>query len=91
MGIMLESSSTRLCEKGGPHFGSPDKNPELRLSTIQNLGKANIPVTTGILIGIGETRTERLESFLEIKKLHTCMDIFKKSLYKILSLSQTLR
>ena len=70
MGIMLESSSTRLCEKGGPHFGSPDKNPELRLSTIENLGKANIPVTTGILIGIGETRTERLESLLEIKKLH---------------------
>jgi len=70
MGIMLESSSSRLCEKGGPHFGSPDKNPELRLSTIENLGKANIPVTTGILIGIGETRIERLESLLEIKKLH---------------------
>jgi len=70
MGIMLESSSKRLYQKGGPHYGSPDKNPELRLQTIQNLGELCVPVTSGILIGIGETRKERLESLLAIKKLH---------------------
>ena len=70
MGIMLESASKRLCQKGGPHYGSPDKDPELRLQTIQNLGELNVPVTTGILIGIGETREERLESLLAIKQLH---------------------
>ncbi|HIO50482.1 TPA: 7,8-didemethyl-8-hydroxy-5-deazariboflavin synthase subunit CofG, partial [Candidatus Poribacteria bacterium] len=51
MGIMLESSSKRLCEKGQPHFGSPDKDPELRLMTIRAAGKASVPLTTGILIG----------------------------------------
>ena len=68
MGMMLESSSKRLCEKGGPHYGSPDKDPEKRLATLENAGKAKVPFTTGILIGIGETRLERVESLLDIKK-----------------------
>ncbi len=70
MGIMLESSAQRLCERGGPHFGSPDKLPQVRLNAIANAGKARIPLTTGILIGIGETREERLESLLAIEAQH---------------------
>jgi len=70
MGIMLESSSQRLCEKGMPHYGSPDKDPELRLDTMRLAGLAKVPFTTGILIGIGETRTERIESLLAIRALH---------------------
>lgn len=70
MGIMLESSSMRLTENGMPHYGSPDKIPAARLATLEQAGKARIPFTTGILIGIGETRLERIESLLEIRKLH---------------------
>ena len=70
MGIMLESSSARLCGKGGPHFGSPDKQPATRLQTMKNAGKLRIPITTGILIGIGETIEERIQSLLDIKNLH---------------------
>ena len=70
MGIMLESSSQRLCERDGPHYGSPDKAPEVRIRAIENAGKAGIPLTTGILIGIGETRDERLESLLAIEAQH---------------------
>jgi len=70
MGIMLESASTRLCEKGQAHHGSPDKDPEKRLKTIRIAGELNIPFTTGILIGIGETRHERIESLLRIHQLH---------------------
>ena len=70
MGIMLESSSDRLCGKGGPHFGSPDKQPATRLQTMKNAGKLRIPITTGILIGIGETIEERIQSLLDIKNLH---------------------
>lgn len=70
MGIMLESLSTRLCEKGMPHYGSPDKDPAVRLATLAEAGKQQIPFTTGILIGIGETRLERIESLLAIRKLH---------------------
>ena len=70
MGIMLESASSRLCEKGMPHYGSPDKDPAVRLATIEAAGKAQVPCTTGILIGIGETRQERIESLLAIRKLH---------------------
>ena len=70
MGIMLESVSERLCQKGQVHYGSPDKHPEARLQTIAEAGKAKVPFTTGILIGIGETRKERLESLLAIRKLH---------------------
>lgn len=70
MGIMLESLSDRLTEKGMPHYGSPDKVPALRLQTLEDAGKAHIPFTTGILIGIGETRRERIESLLAIRDLH---------------------
>ncbi len=70
MGIMLESLSTRLCEKGMPHYGSPDKDPAVRLATLEEAGKQNVPFTTGILIGIGETRLERIESLLAIRALH---------------------
>ena len=70
MGIMLESASDRLCEKGMPHYGSPDKIPAVRLQTLGEAGKAQVPFTTGILIGIGETRLERLESLLAIRRIH---------------------
>jgi FO synthase len=70
MGIMLESSSERLCQRDMPHFGSPDKQPEVRIEAIANAGKAKVPLTTGILIGIGETREERLESLLAIEAQH---------------------
>jgi len=70
MGIMLENVSERLCEKGQVHYGSPDKHPRLRLQTIEDAGKAAVPFTTGILIGIGETREERLDSLLAIRDLH---------------------
>ena len=70
MGIMLESASERLCEKGMPHYGSPDKVPAVRLQTLANAGIAQGPFTTGILIGIGETRLERIESLLAIRAIH---------------------
>jgi len=69
-GLMLESSSKRLSKKGGPHFGSKDKNPEIRLETIRLAGIEKIPLTSGILIGIGETRLERIQSLLELRKLN---------------------
>jgi FO synthase len=69
-GLMLESTSPRLLEKGGPHFGSPDKDPEVRLETMRVAGKLAVPFTTGILIGIGETRRERIESLLAIRDVH---------------------
>jgi len=71
MGIMLESSSKRLSERGGPHFGSPDKDPKRRLEALRNAGIKKIPFTTGILIGIGETRLERIQSLLDIRELHS--------------------
>ena len=70
MGIMLESSSARLCEKGMPHHGSPDKDPRRRLETIRLAGEAALPFTSGLLIGIGETRLERIESLLALYELH---------------------
>ncbi|MCE2425782.1 MAG: 5-amino-6-(D-ribitylamino)uracil--L-tyrosine 4-hydroxyphenyl transferase CofH, partial [Pseudomonadales bacterium] len=70
MGIMLESASDRLTEKGMPHYGSPDKVPAVRLKTLADAGEARIPFTTGILIGIGETRRERIESLLAIRRIH---------------------
>ena len=70
MGIMLESASERLTEKGMPHYGSPDKVPAVRLQTLDDAGAAKIPFTTGILIGIGETRRERIESLLAIRRIH---------------------
>jgi FO synthase len=71
-GLMLESASERLCLRGGPHFGSPDKRPAVRIETIRGAGKASVPFTSGILIGIGETRLERIESLLQIRSLHEC-------------------
>ena len=70
MGLMLESASDRLCERGGPHFGSPDKAPARRLATLRAAGELGIPMTTGLLIGIGETRRERIESLLALRSLH---------------------
>ena len=70
MGIMLESSSERLCRRGGPHWGSPDKRPEARLETLRAAGRQRIPFTSGILIGIGETRRERIESLLALRDVH---------------------
>ena len=71
MGIMLESASTRLTEKGMPHYGSPDKIPEVRLDTLRRAGAARVPFTSGILIGIGETRLERIEALLALRAVHT--------------------
>jgi FO synthase len=69
-GIMLESLSARLCEPGGVHYGSPDKRPEVRLETLRLAGELRVPFTTGILIGIGETRAERLEALFAIRDLN---------------------
>jgi FO synthase len=69
-GIMLETASDRLSERGGPHFGSPDKRPAARLETIRLAGELRIPFTTGILIGIGETRAERIEALEAIVAVH---------------------
>ncbi len=69
-GIMLESLSARLCEPGGVHYGSPDKAPEARLETLRLAGELRVPFTTGILIGIGETRAERLEALFAIRDLN---------------------
>ncbi len=70
MGIMLESGAERLTERGGPHHGSPDKHPAARLATLEALGRAQVPTTTGLLIGIGETRAERIDSLMAIRALH---------------------
>ncbi len=70
MGMMVESTSERLCRKGGPHWGSPDKTPRVRLATLRAAGQSRTPFTTGLLIGIGETRQERLDGLLEIGALH---------------------
>lgn len=70
MGLMLESTSERLTQRGGPHFGSPDKLPERRLATLEAAGQAHVPFTTGLLIGIGETRAERIEALVAIRDSH---------------------
>jgi len=70
MGLMLESSADRLCERGGPHHGSPDKWPAQRLAAIEAAGRNAVPFTTGLLIGIGETRRERMEALQAIAALH---------------------
>jgi len=69
-GIMLETASERLSRRGGPHFGSPDKLPAVRLATLEAAGRARVPFTTGILIGIGETRAERIEALLALRDVH---------------------
>lgn len=69
-GLMLENVSSRLCERGGPHVGSPDKEPSKRLATITAAGELAVPFTTGILIGIGETVAERVDTLLAFRDLH---------------------
>jgi len=69
MGIMLETTAERLGAKGGPHWASPDKIPARRLETIRLAGELSIPFTSGILIGIGETREERIDALLALKAL----------------------
>ena len=70
MGLMLESVSPRLYQAGGPHEFAPSKRPRVRLRTIELAGELGIPFTTGILIGIGETRQDRIEALLAIRRLH---------------------
>jgi FO synthase len=70
MGMMLETTAQRLYEtKGAPHFGSPDKDPKVRLRVLEDAGRSNVPFTTGILIGIGETLTERADSIFAIRRV----------------------
>jgi len=69
MGLMLETSAERLSRQGGPHYGSPDKQPARRLAAIEAAGRAGVPFTTGILIGIGESRLERIEALTAIRDL----------------------
>ncbi|MEC3994692.1 bifunctional FO biosynthesis protein CofGH [Actinacidiphila sp. DG2A-62] len=69
MGMMLETTATRLwSEPGGPHHGSPDKEPAVRLRVLEDAGRSNVPFTTGILIGIGESHEERAESLFAIRR-----------------------
>lgn len=70
MGMMLETTATRLwSEKGGPHYGSPDKDPAVRLRVLEDAGRSSVPFTTGVLIGIGETFEERADALFEIRKV----------------------
>ena len=69
-GLMLESSASRLCDKGQVHYGSPDKAPAVRIQSIHDAGRAQVPFTSGILIGIGESRRERIASLLTLRELH---------------------
>src|SRR4051794_3106546 len=68
-GLMLETTADRLAERGGPHWASPDKLPAARLATIEAAGDVGVPFTTGILIGIGETRRERIDALLAVREL----------------------
>ncbi|MFI6587342.1 bifunctional FO biosynthesis protein CofGH [Embleya sp. NPDC050493] len=70
MGMMLETTATRLwSEPGGPHHGSPDKEPAVRMRVLEDAGRSNVPFTTGLLIGIGESMTERAESIFAMRKV----------------------
>ncbi len=69
-GLMLESTAVSLCEKGGAHFGSPDKVPAVRLESLVAAGRARMPLTSGILVGIGETPRDRMESLIALRDLH---------------------
>ena len=76
MGMMLESVSLRLMEKGEAHYGCPDKHPSVRLETLENSGRLKVPFTTGILIGIGENWAERIDTLLAIQDVferHGCI------------------
>jgi 7,8-didemethyl-8-hydroxy-5-deazariboflavin synthase CofG subunit len=70
LGLMLENISPRLCQKGMPHFSAPDKHPAVRVRMLREAGELEIPFTTGILIGIGETREERIDSLIAIREIH---------------------
>ena len=70
IGLMLESTSTRLCEPAMPHHQAPSKRPSVRLRTLQLAGELKIPFTTGLLIGIGETAEERIDALVAIRDLH---------------------
>jgi len=70
MGLMIETTAERLSLRGGPHFGSPDKVPATRLGVLEAAGQARIPFTTGLLIGIGETRAERIDTIAAIRESH---------------------
>ncbi len=69
LGMMLENASERLCSKGMPHELAPSKNPKIRLRTIENAGQLKIPFTTGLLVGIGETPYELIDSLFVIKEI----------------------
>jgi FO synthase len=70
MGMMLETTAERLfTEKGAPHFGSPDKDPKVRLQVLEDAGRSKVPFTTGILIGLGETRAERVDAIFALGRL----------------------
>jgi FO synthase len=68
--MMIESLAARLHEQGGPHYGAPDKTPERRLATLHAAGRAKVPFTTGILVGIGENRAERIDALVAIANAH---------------------
>ena len=69
-GMMIETLAARLAEPGGAHAGAPDKTPERRLATLDAAGRARVPFTTGILVGIGETRAERVDALVAIRDAH---------------------
>src|SRR5947208_4505355 len=70
MGMMLETTAPRLfTDQGGPHYGSPDKDPAVRLRVLEDAGRSAVPFTTGILVGIGETLAERVEALFAIRRI----------------------
>jgi FO synthase len=70
MGIMLESTSERLLAKGGSHWNSPDKDPAVRLQTLEDAGRLSVPFTSGLLLGIGESLPERIDTLLALRDVH---------------------
>jgi 7,8-didemethyl-8-hydroxy-5-deazariboflavin synthase CofG subunit len=70
LGLMLETSSKRLMEKGMPHENAPSKNPKVRIKTLESAGDLRIPITTGLLVGIGETQEDLVDSLFVIRQLH---------------------
>ncbi|HZA48163.1 MAG TPA: 7,8-didemethyl-8-hydroxy-5-deazariboflavin synthase CofG [Nitrososphaera sp.] len=70
LGLMLETSSERLMKKGMPHEDAPSKNPKVRMKTLENAGELRIPITTGLLVGIGETQEDLIDSLFVIRQLH---------------------
>ena len=69
-GLMLETTADRLGDKDGPHYGSPDKVPALRLASLEAAGRARMPMTSGILVGIGESEEERIEALIALGEIH---------------------